>query len=117
MYSFHPKSLVEIKKDETRLRFTSQEVTTWLDELGKSDQDLIFCFYLWKSLKNQFQPFCMTTFRKKFDTCMAGTEIPNAMLVLNASCPSFDSYPSTQQISKEIENSQGFTQTGRRNVG
>lgn len=35
MYPFHPKSLVEIKKDETRLRFTSQEVQTWLDELGK----------------------------------------------------------------------------------
>lgn len=35
MYSFHPKSLVELKKDETRLRYTSQEVATWLDELGQ----------------------------------------------------------------------------------
>ena len=35
MYPFHPKSLVEIKKDETRLRFTSQEVVTWVDELSK----------------------------------------------------------------------------------
>lgn len=35
MYPFHPKSLVEVKKDETRLRYTSQEVSSWQEELGE----------------------------------------------------------------------------------
>lgn len=34
LYPFHPSCLVEIKND-TRLRFTSQEVATWLEELSK----------------------------------------------------------------------------------
>ncbi|KAK6628131.1 hypothetical protein RUM44_010614 [Polyplax serrata] len=54
MYSFHPKSLVEIKKDETRLRFTSQEVTTWLDELGKSST------HVWREPKFPTQCWFLT---------------------------------------------------------
>lgn len=52
LYPFHPSSLVEIKND-TRLRLTSQEVTEWLEELGKSPDhkwlDIKFstqCWYL-----------------------------------------------------------------------
>lgn len=33
-YPFHPSSMVDVK-NETRLKFTSQEATTWLDDLGK----------------------------------------------------------------------------------
>jgi ubiquitin conjugation factor E4 B len=32
-YPFHPSSLVDIKND-TRLKFTSQETTAWLDDLS-----------------------------------------------------------------------------------
>ncbi|GLV34489.1 Ubiquitination factor E4B [Carabus blaptoides fortunei] len=35
LYPFHPSCLVEIKND-TRLRFASQEATKWLEELNKS---------------------------------------------------------------------------------
>lgn len=35
-YPFHPNCAVEIK-NETRLKFTSQEVSEWLEELGKSN--------------------------------------------------------------------------------
>ncbi|XP_034945689.1 ubiquitin conjugation factor E4 B [Chelonus insularis] len=35
LYPFHPSSFVEIKND-TRLKLSSQEVTDWLEELGKS---------------------------------------------------------------------------------
>lgn len=35
LYPFHPSCLVEIKND-TRLRFASQEATNWLEELSKS---------------------------------------------------------------------------------
>ncbi|KAJ8932414.1 hypothetical protein NQ314_014671 [Rhamnusium bicolor] len=34
MYPFHPGSLITIKND-TRLKFTSQEVSDWLDEFGE----------------------------------------------------------------------------------
>lgn len=34
MYPFHPGALISIKSD-TRLKFTSQEVSDWLDECGK----------------------------------------------------------------------------------
>ena len=33
-YPFHPCSLVDIKND-TRLKFTSQEAAAWLDDLSK----------------------------------------------------------------------------------
>jgi ubiquitin conjugation factor E4 B len=32
-YPFHPSSLVDIKND-TRLKFTSQEAAAWLDDLS-----------------------------------------------------------------------------------
>ncbi|CAH1405610.1 unnamed protein product [Nezara viridula] len=35
LYPFHPSSMVDIK-DDTRLKFTSQESTDWLDQLNKS---------------------------------------------------------------------------------
>nr|CAD7398434.1 unnamed protein product [Timema poppensis] len=34
-YPFHPSSTIDIK-NETRLKFTSQEVATWVDELSRS---------------------------------------------------------------------------------
>lgn len=34
LYPFHPKSVIDIKND-TRLRFTSQETTDWLEMFGK----------------------------------------------------------------------------------
>nr|CAD7587727.1 unnamed protein product [Timema genevievae] len=34
-YPFHPSSTIDIK-NETRLKFTSQEVATWVDELNRS---------------------------------------------------------------------------------
>lgn len=34
LYPFHPSSLIDIKND-TRLKFTSQETADWLEELGK----------------------------------------------------------------------------------
>jgi ubiquitin conjugation factor E4 B len=33
-YPFHPSSLVDIKND-TRLKFTSQEAAAWLDDLSE----------------------------------------------------------------------------------
>lgn len=33
-YPFHPSSVIDIKND-TRLKFTSQEVTDWLEEFSK----------------------------------------------------------------------------------
>lgn len=33
-YPFHPSSLVDIKND-TRLKFTSQETASWLDDLSE----------------------------------------------------------------------------------
>uniref|UniRef100_A0A336M9J2 Ubiquitin conjugation factor E4 B n=1 Tax=Culicoides sonorensis TaxID=179676 RepID=A0A336M9J2_CULSO len=36
-YGFHPESLVQMK-DDTKLRFTSQEYTDWLEELKKEKQ-------------------------------------------------------------------------------
>lgn len=35
LYPFHPSSMVDIK-DDTRLKFTSQESSDWLDQLNKS---------------------------------------------------------------------------------
>lgn len=35
LYPFHPSSLVDIKND-TRLRYTSQETSDWLNELSKT---------------------------------------------------------------------------------
>lgn len=37
LYPFHPSSLVDIKND-TKLKFTSQESADWLDELSKSQK-------------------------------------------------------------------------------
>lgn len=34
LYPFHPSSLIKINND-TRLKFTSQEVSEWLEEFGK----------------------------------------------------------------------------------
>ena len=34
LYPFHPCSLVDIKND-TRLKFTSQEAAAWLDDLSE----------------------------------------------------------------------------------
>ncbi|XP_049949366.1 ubiquitin conjugation factor E4 B [Schistocerca serialis cubense] len=34
-YPFHPSSLIDVK-NETRLKFTSQEATSWLDDLNRS---------------------------------------------------------------------------------
>lgn len=35
LYPFHPNAVIDIKND-TKLRFTSQETTDWLEELGKN---------------------------------------------------------------------------------
>lgn len=36
MYPFHPASMVDIKND-TRLKLTSTETTSWLEDLSKYD--------------------------------------------------------------------------------
>ena len=33
-YPFHPSTMVDVK-NETRLRFTSQEAASWVDDLSK----------------------------------------------------------------------------------
>ncbi|CAH0564355.1 unnamed protein product [Brassicogethes aeneus] len=38
LYGFHPDTLVQIKSDDTRLKFTSQEVTEWLEGLSKTQE-------------------------------------------------------------------------------
>lgn len=37
LYQFHPQSLILLKKDESRIKFTSIEAENWLSELNSSD--------------------------------------------------------------------------------
>lgn len=41
LYPFHPNSVIDIKND-TRLRFTSQETSTWLEEIGTYFEKILF---------------------------------------------------------------------------
>lgn len=52
-YPFHPSSMVDVK-NETRLKFTSQEATTWLDDLGHS------IIHKWKEPKFPTQCWFLT---------------------------------------------------------
>lgn len=52
LYPFHPSCLVEIKND-TRLRFTSQEVNDWLEELSK-------CKHFFKVPTNKYCHYCVS---------------------------------------------------------
>ncbi|XP_046673336.1 ubiquitin conjugation factor E4 B isoform X1 [Homalodisca vitripennis] len=53
LYPFHPSSMVDIKND-TRLKLTSTETSSWLDELNKSEQTV------WKEPKFPTQCWFLT---------------------------------------------------------